>query len=93
MFYRTLNACKNILVVSQVMDRPLCATVLSALYLEWGNPSCYVPVSRALTGDCIFRSVKSDPQGGGKKDETYVDGHKQEKVHGELVHLLHVRSS
>ena len=41
------------------MDRSLCTTVLSALYLEYGNPNCCVPVPHALTGDCIFLSVKS----------------------------------
>ena len=64
---RTLNACKNILVVTHVMDRPLCETVLRALYPEWGSPGRCVPVPRALTGDCIFRSVKSNPHGGDKK--------------------------
>ena len=49
------------------MDRPLHTAVLSALYLEWGNPSCCVPVPHALIGDCIFRSVKSNPHGGDKK--------------------------
>ena len=62
-----MNACKNILVVVQVMDRPLCNHVPSTLTFEWGNPSCCVPVPRALTGDCIFRSVKSNPHGGDKK--------------------------
>ena len=62
-----LNACKNILVVSQVMDRPLWKHVLRALYLEWGNPNCCVLMLRALIGDCIFRSVKSSPQEDGKK--------------------------
>ena len=63
------------------MDRPLCATVLRVLYLEWGNPRCCVPTPRALTGDCIFRSAKNSPQGGDKKDEKYWDGYKQEEVH------------
>ena len=44
----SLNACKNILVVVHVMDRPLCETVLCTLYPEWGNPRCCVPVLRAL---------------------------------------------
>ena len=64
---RTLNACKNILVVSQVMDRPLGKHVLRALNFECGNPDRCVPVPCALTGDCIFRSVKSNPHGGDKK--------------------------
>ena len=34
-----LNACKNILVVVQVVDRPLFVHVLRALYLEWSNPN------------------------------------------------------
>ena len=37
MFNVSLNVCKNILVVVQVMDRPLYETVFRALYLEWGN--------------------------------------------------------
>ena len=66
-----VNACKNILVVISMMERPLCATVLCALYLEWGNPICYVLVLYALIGDCSFRSIKNNPQGGDKKDEEY----------------------
>ena len=31
----------------------------------------------ALIGDCIFRSIRNNSQGG---DEKYVDGHKQEEV-------------
>ena len=54
----SLNACKNILVVSQMMDRPLGKHVLRALNFEWGNPRCCVPVLRALTTDCIFRSLQ-----------------------------------
>ena len=57
----SVNACKNILVVVLMMDRPLCATVLHALCLEWGNPNCSVPVLCALIGDCIFRSTKNNP--------------------------------
>ena len=68
----TLNACKNILVVIQVMDRPLWKHVLRVLNFEWGNPSCYVPVLRALIGDCSFRSIKNNPQGDDKKDEKYL---------------------
>ena len=71
----TLNACKNILVVSQVMDRPLGKHVLRALNFEWGNPRCCVPVLRALIGDCSFRSIKNNPQGGDKKDEKYWNRH------------------
>ena len=55
----SLNACKNILVVVQVTDRPLCATVLRALNFEWGNPSCCVPVLRALIGDESSNSSKT----------------------------------
>ena len=40
-----------------------------------------VSVLRALTGDCIFRSVKNNPQGGDKKDEKYWNRHQQEKMH------------
>ena len=50
-----------------MMDRPLCTTVLRALIFEWSNPNCCVPVPRALTGDCIFRSVKSSQWGDDKK--------------------------
>ena len=45
---KTLNACKNILVVVQAMDRLITITVLRALYLEWDNPRCSVPVLHAL---------------------------------------------
>ena len=71
----SLNACKNILVVVQVMDRPLCATVLRALNFEWGNQRCCVPVPRALIGDYRFRSIRNNPQGGDKKDEKYWNRH------------------
>ena len=67
----SLNACKNILVVNPVIDQPLTITVLRALYLEWGNPRCCVLVLRARIGDCIFRSIKNNPQGGVEKDERY----------------------
>ena len=50
-----------------MMDRPLYATVLCTLYLEWGNPRCCVPVLRAQVGDCKFRSAKNNLQGGKKK--------------------------
>ena len=63
----SVNARKNIPVVTRVMDRSLCTTVLRALIFEWSNPNCCVPVPRALTGDCIFRSVKSSQWGDDKK--------------------------
>ena len=75
-----LNACKNILVVVQVMDRPLCETVLRALNFEWGNPSCCVPVHHALIGDCSFQSAKNNLQGDDKKDEKYWNRYRQEKM-------------
>ena len=74
----TLNACKNILNITRVTDRPLWKHVLRALYLEWGNQNCGVPVPRALMSDCIFRSVKSSPQGGDKKDEKCWNRYRQE---------------
>ena len=72
---------RNKLVVIQVMDRLLYTAVLHALYLEWGNPRCCVPMPRALTGDCIFRSIRNNPQGDDEKDEKYWNRHQQEKMH------------
>ena len=63
-----------------MMDRLLCATVLRVLYLEWGNPRCYVPVLRALIGDCIFRSTKNNPQGSDKKNEKYWNRYQREEM-------------
>ena len=63
-----------------MMNRPLYETVLCVLYLEWGNPSCCVPVLRALIGDCRFRSIKNNPQGGDKKDEKYWNRHQQKNA-------------
>ena len=42
--YHNLNACKNILVVVQVVDRLLCKTVLRALNFEWAiqATTCHV---------------------------------------------------
>ena len=65
-----------------MMDRPLFVHVLHALYIEWGSLRCCVPVPRALIGDCSFRSIKNNLQGGDKKDEKYWNRHQQEKMHG-----------
>ena len=63
------------------VDRPLDHHVLRALKFEWGNPSCWVPVLRALIGDCSFRSAKNNPQGGERKDEKHRNRHWQGKLH------------
>lgn len=70
MFNVSLNVCKNILVVVQMMVRLLCKDVFHTLYPERDNRGCYVPVLRTLTGDHIFRSVKSSPQKDDKKTKS-----------------------
>ena len=49
---------------------------------RWPPPQrCCVSVLRALIGDCIFRSVRNNPQGNEKKDEKYWNRLRTRKNH------------
>ena len=71
----SLNACKNILVVIPTMDRPHYATVLCALWFEWGTVSGW---RRYVSGfaswqrlaiACSFQGRDHDPQGAAVRHE------------------------